>query len=65
MQTYKTLPELLSDANLIRKVARQMCLNDGVNPDETTPYHGKIFHNYEHHTTTVFAVLKALKTIAQ
>ena len=62
---YKTLPELLAEAELVRKVCRQMCIDDGVDPDDIwVEAYGKQFRNYESHGACVNAVLRALKAIA-
>jgi hypothetical protein len=61
----KPLPELLTDAELVRKVCRQMCIDDGIDPDAVwIVAYGKEFKNHEHHSANVFAVLRALKAIA-
>jgi hypothetical protein len=65
MSDERTLPELLVEAELVRRVCRQMCVDDGVEPDEVwVEAYGREFKNYEHHTANVTAVLRALKAIA-
>ncbi len=65
MSEYKSLPELLAEADLIRRVCRQMCVDDGVDPDGLwVEAYGKEFKNHEHHSANVFAVLRALKGVA-
>ena len=60
-----TLPELLKDAELVRKICRQMCIDDGVDPERGwVEAYGKTFKNWEHHVANVNAVLRALKAIA-
>jgi hypothetical protein len=61
----RPLPELLKEAELIVKVCRQMCADDGVDPDGIwVEAYGKKFKNHEHHSANVHAVLRALKAIA-
>ena len=61
----KTLPELLAEAALVRKICRQMCIDDGVDPDDIwVEAYGKQFRNYESHSANVRAVLRAMKAIA-
>jgi len=61
----RTLPELLAEADLARRVCRQMCADDGVDPDGIwVEAYGREFKNYEHHAANVNAVLRALKAIA-
>jgi hypothetical protein len=63
---YKTLPELLAEASIVRQICRQMCVDDGVDPDGIwVEAYGKEFKNHEHHSPNVHAVLRALKAIAQ
>lgn len=65
MSESRTLSELLAEADLVRRVCRQMCVDDGVDPDGPwVEYLGREFRNYEHHSANVFAVLRALKAIA-
>lgn len=62
---HKTLPELLAEADLVRRICRQMCIDDGIDPDGLwVEYLGRAFRNHEHHAADVFAVLRALKAIA-
>lgn len=65
MAEAKPLPALLADAELVRKVCRQMCADDGVDPDGVwVEAYGKEFKNYESHAANVNAVLRALKAMA-
>ncbi len=59
------LERLLHEAATVRKICRQMCLDDGVEPDEImTVAYGKEFKNWEYHVANVNAVLRAMKAIA-
>ena len=62
----RPLIELLAEADLHRRICRQMCIDDGIEPDEnmglSPPYHR--LHNWEYHVANVNAVLRAMKTIA-
>ncbi len=59
------LERLLHEAANVRKICRQMCLDDGVEPDEImTVAYGKEFKNWEYHVANVNAVLRAMKAIA-
>lgn len=60
-----TLPELLAEADLVRKICRQMCVHDEIDPDGLmAKAYGRDFKNYEYHVANVNAVLRALKAIA-
>lgn len=62
----RSLSELLAEADLVRKICRQMCVYDGVDPDASmgleAPYDK--LKNWEHHSADVNAVLRAMKAIA-
>lgn len=61
----RPITELLADAALTRNICRQMCADDGIDPDGVmTVAYGREFKNYEYHTANVNAVLRALKAIA-
>ena len=61
----RSLTELLAEADLVRKVCRQMCADDGVDPDGVwVEAYGREFKNYESHAANVNAVLRALKAMA-
>lgn len=61
-----TLPRLLQEADLVRRICRQMCIYDDVDPDESMglepPY--ERFVNWEYHVANVNAVLRALRDIS-
>lgn len=66
MNDPQPLSALLADAALNRKIARQMCIDDGIDPDGiwVEAYYGQEFKNYEQHSANVNAVLRAMKRIA-
>jgi hypothetical protein len=62
----KPLSELLSEDDLRRRICREMCRYDGVDPDESLnldPPYDK-FCNWELRVADVSAVLRAMKAIA-
>jgi hypothetical protein len=59
----RSLDALLDDAKIVRKICRQMCAHDEIDPDEPLPENPG-FKNWELHVADVNAVLRAIRAIA-
>ncbi len=66
MPEARPLPELLAEADLHRRICKQMCVYDNIDPDASMglePPYDKL-RNWEYHSANVNAVLRALHAIS-
>lgn len=51
----------MAEMTMVERVARALCLQEGEDPNQETPYHPKVTHLWQHYVPSARAAIEAMR----